>query len=115
MRRPTEQDVPKDEPSPISMPLLLRRVEEELRREAARKLDPSRHFEPGQFLTTQAPIAKSMASMCEARRALIRLLDAGGGCGVSYSRGGRPRMHKGPSKERGWAYTELQPGVQNGR
>jgi hypothetical protein len=80
MHRPTEQDVPKDGPSSISAPVLLRRLEE-LRLEAARKLDPLRRVELGQFLTTAAPIAKFMASMCEARRASMRLPDAGAGVG----------------------------------
>ena len=79
MHRLTEQEVPNDGLSSISAPVLLRRVEE-LRLEATRKLDPSRRVELGQFLTP-APIAKFMASMCEARRASIRLLDAGAGVG----------------------------------
>jgi adenine-specific DNA-methyltransferase len=53
---------------------------EELRLTAARQLNPSRRIELGQFLTP-APIARFMASMCEARRDSIRLLDAGAGAG----------------------------------
>ena len=79
MHRLTEQDVANDGLSSISVPLLLRRVEE-LRLEGTRKLDPPRRVELGQFLTP-APIGKFMASMCEARRASIRLLDAGAGVG----------------------------------
>jgi len=79
MHRLTEQEVPNDGLSSISPAVLLRRVEE-LRVEATQKLDPSRRVELGQFLTP-APIAKFMASMCEARRASVRLLDAGAGVG----------------------------------
>jgi predicted RNA methylase len=79
MDRLTEQDVPNDGLSSISAPVQLRRVEE-LRLEATRKLDPVRRVELGQFLTP-APIGKFMASMCEARRASIRLLGAGAGVG----------------------------------
>jgi adenine-specific DNA-methyltransferase len=60
-------------------PELLRRVEE-FRVEAARKLDPARRVELGQFLTP-TPIAKFMASMFEAKRRSIRILDAGAGVG----------------------------------
>lgn len=63
----------------ISAPVLLRRVEE-FRADATRKLDSARRVELGQFLTP-TPIAKFMASMCEARRRSIRLLDAGAGVG----------------------------------
>ena len=79
MHRSTEQDISNDGLSSISAPEVLRRVEE-LRLEATRKLDPFRRVELGQFLTP-APIAKFMASMCEVRRASIRLLDAGAGVG----------------------------------
>ena len=79
MHRLTEQEVANDGLSPISAPALLRRVEE-LRVQATRKLDPSRRIELGQFLTPAA-IAKFMASMCEARQASLRLLDAGAGVG----------------------------------
>ena len=53
---------------------------EELRLSAARKLNPSRRVELGQFLTP-APVARFMASMCQAHRDSIRLLDAGAGVG----------------------------------
>ncbi|MGD0223712.1 MAG: N-6 DNA methylase [Terriglobia bacterium] len=62
-----------------SAPVLLRRVEE-FRVEATRKLDPARRVELGQFLTP-TPIAKFMASMCEAKSRSIRILDAGAGVG----------------------------------
>ena len=79
MHRSTEQSVSSDHLSSISAPELLRRVEE-LRIEATRRLSPACRAELGQFLTP-APIARFMASMCEARRASPRVLDAGAGVG----------------------------------
>jgi len=51
-----------------------------LRLDAARRLDPGRQAEMGQFMTP-APVARLMASMFEGRRRSLRLLDAGAGIG----------------------------------
>jgi len=51
-----------------------------VRLDAARTLDPGRQAEMGQFMTPP-PIARLMASMFEARRQSLRLLDAGAGVG----------------------------------
>ncbi len=51
-----------------------------LRLDAARRLDPKRQIEMGQFMTP-APIARFMASMFDGRQRSIRLLDAGAGVG----------------------------------
>ncbi|MGC9997285.1 MAG: Eco57I restriction-modification methylase domain-containing protein [Terriglobia bacterium] len=53
---------------------------EELRTSVARRLNPSRRVDLGQFLTP-APVARFMASLCKAHRQSIRLLDAGAGVG----------------------------------
>src|SRR6266581_3418507 len=67
------------EVQPVSAAFVLRTVEG-FRVEAARKLDISRRVELGQFLTP-LPVAKFMASMCQATGASIRILDAGAGVG----------------------------------
>jgi adenine-specific DNA-methyltransferase len=51
-----------------------------LRLDAARRLDPKRQVEMGQFMTPAA-IARFMASMFDAKQRSIRLLDAGAGVG----------------------------------
>ncbi len=49
--------------------------------EATRRLDSARRIELGQFLTP-TPIAKFMASLCEAKKKSVRILDAGAGVGT---------------------------------
>lgn len=51
-----------------------------LRLDAARRLDPHRQVEMGQFMTPP-PVARLMASMFEGRGRSVRLLDAGAGVG----------------------------------
>jgi adenine-specific DNA-methyltransferase len=52
-----------------------------LRIDASRRIDRDKRSQMGQFLTP-APVAKMMASMFQADRLIIRLLDAGAGVGT---------------------------------
>ena len=79
MNRSINQDVAGAGLPPITASVLLRRVEE-FCVDATRKLHPARRIELGQFLTP-TPIATFMASICEAKRKSIRILDAGVGVG----------------------------------
>jgi adenine-specific DNA-methyltransferase len=72
-------DTPRLLARPASPAALVERVDL-LRLHAARRLDPERQAELGQFLTP-APIARFMASMFKGRRRSLRLLDAGAGTG----------------------------------
>ena len=79
MYRLITQDVTGADVGMVGASELLRKVEE-FRVDATQKLEPACRIELGQFLTP-LPIAKFMASICEASGKSIRILDAGAGVG----------------------------------